>query len=104
MTPTIYNDVKEYVQFQQFLFDTMWKETIPADERIREIENGINKREILEVITEPVEILSIANKLIDSAHSELLLLFSTPDAFYFFERAGIVGRLENAIKEKRHTR
>ena len=100
MTPTIYNDVKEYVQFQQFLFDTMWKETIPADERIREIEDGINKREILEVITEPVEILSIANKLIDSAHSELLLLFSTPDAFYFFERAGIVERLENAIKEK----
>ncbi|MGB6675027.1 MAG: histidine kinase dimerization/phospho-acceptor domain-containing protein, partial [Candidatus Nitrosopolaris sp.] len=37
----IYSNVKEIVEHQQYVFETLWNKAIPADQKIREIEEGI---------------------------------------------------------------
>lgn len=34
----IYSNVKEIVEHQQYIFDTLWNKAIPAINRIREVE------------------------------------------------------------------
>ena len=37
----IYSNVKEIVEHQQYIFETLWNKAIPANQKIREIEEGI---------------------------------------------------------------
>ena len=37
----IYSNVKELIEHQKYVFETLWSKTIPAEQRIREIEEGI---------------------------------------------------------------
>jgi len=37
----IFSDVKEIVEHQQYVFDTFWDKAIPAEQKIREIEEGV---------------------------------------------------------------
>ncbi|MGH9926193.1 MAG: hypothetical protein ACRD5B_12540, partial [Nitrososphaeraceae archaeon] len=37
----IYTNVKELVEHQKYVFETLWSKTIPAEQRIQEIEEGI---------------------------------------------------------------
>ena len=41
LTQVIYSNVKEVVEQAQYIFDTLWNTTIPAEEKIRELEEGI---------------------------------------------------------------
>jgi two-component system, OmpR family, sensor histidine kinase VicK len=62
----IYSNVKEFVEHQGYVFDSFWSRAIPAEQRIREIEEGIENVNI-EIIENPKEALKIAQKLIRSA-------------------------------------
>ena len=46
----IYSYVKEIVEHQRNVFDTLWTRAIPAEERIEQIEEGV-EHEFLQVIT-----------------------------------------------------
>ena len=37
----IYSNVKELIEHEKYVFETLWSKTIPAEQRIREIEEGI---------------------------------------------------------------
>ncbi len=37
----IFSNVPEIVEQQQFIFDTFWDKAIPAEQKIKEIEEGI---------------------------------------------------------------
>jgi two-component system, OmpR family, sensor histidine kinase VicK len=37
----IYSNVRELVEQQQYVFDTLWNKSIPSQEKIKEIEEGI---------------------------------------------------------------
>ena len=41
----IYSNVKELIEHQKYIFETLWSKTIPAEKRIREIEEGIVRYE-----------------------------------------------------------
>ncbi|MDQ3852495.1 MAG: hypothetical protein M3299_06645 [Thermoproteota archaeon] len=69
------------MEFQHYLFEALWKKAIPARQRIREIEEGA-KREIVEVIQDPFEIQKISYEHVKSAKKEILLIFSTANAFH----------------------
>jgi phosphatidylserine/phosphatidylglycerophosphate/cardiolipin synthase-like enzyme len=47
----IYSDVGEVIEQQHYIFDSLWNKSIYADEKIREIEEGIES-EFYEVITD----------------------------------------------------
>lgn len=53
-TEVIYSNFDEVVAQGQYIFDTLWKHSIPANKRIREIEEGIEpiKTEVLETAEE----------------------------------------------------
>ncbi len=36
----IYTNVRELVEQQQYIFDTLWNKSMPADEKIKEIEEN----------------------------------------------------------------
>jgi len=52
----VYSNVKEVVEQGQYLFETLWSKTLPADQRIREIEKGVIRYETI-VIDNPEEII-----------------------------------------------
>jgi hypothetical protein len=41
LTQVIFSSVKEVVEQGQYIFDTLWNTAIPAEQRIREIEEGV---------------------------------------------------------------
>jgi hypothetical protein len=58
----------------------LWNKAIPAKHRIKEIEQGA-KREFIETIKEPEEISRLVHNLIKSATEEMVILFSSANAF-----------------------
>ncbi|HYY65855.1 MAG TPA: hypothetical protein VE622_01860, partial [Nitrososphaeraceae archaeon] len=46
----IYSNVKDLVQQQKYVFESLWSKAIPAEQRIREIEEGaiLGKTEIIQ--------------------------------------------------------
>ena len=79
--------VRVLVEQHKYFFETIWKKAIPARQRIREIEEGA-KREFVETIRDPSEIQRMGFDLIENAEEEILILFSTPNAFFLQERGG----------------
>ena len=91
----IYSNAEEIVEQQQYIFDTLWRKAIPAEQKIREIEEGIEP-EIIETIRDPVEIQMLGFELVKSATYEILVIFSTANAFHRQERAGSMELFEEA--------
>jgi two-component system, OmpR family, sensor histidine kinase VicK len=98
LTQVIYSNVKEVVEQQQYFFDMLWQKAIPAIERIKEIEEGIVPN-IIEAIRDPKEIQRRGLGLFESAKREILIIFSTANAFRRQERVGML-RLLNKLAEK----
>jgi len=68
----IFSTMKAIVEQQQYFFEMLWKQSIPIKRRIGEIEEGL-KREYIETLQEPREILDLASRLISFASEEILL-------------------------------
>src|ERR671932_842262 len=51
VTQTIYSNAKAILEQHRYFFETLWNKAIPAEQRIRELEQGIEP-EFLEVITD----------------------------------------------------
>jgi len=84
LAQVIYSDVEEIIEQQQYFFDTIWRNGIPAKRRIREIEDGL-KREFIDTIKDSNEIEKITFNLLRSATEEILILFSGANTFRRYE-------------------
>jgi hypothetical protein len=58
----IYSNVKEIVRHEQYVFDTFWNKAIPAEEKIREIEEGVLPN-FIEILRNPFEVQKKAYEL-----------------------------------------
>ena len=58
----------------------------------------INKNETFEIINDPVQVQELGSRLAWSSESEILLLFSTSNAFHRQERIGILTKLQEMRK------
>jgi two-component system, OmpR family, sensor histidine kinase VicK len=104
LTQVFYSNAKEVVRQGQYIFDTFWHKAIPAEDRIREIEEGI-KPDFIETIRDPTRVQNIAFDLVKSCKEEILTIFSTSNAFLRQERAGGLALLnETAIGGKKSVR
>ncbi|MGB7954353.1 MAG: HAMP domain-containing sensor histidine kinase [Candidatus Nitrosopolaris sp.] len=95
----IYSNVKEIVEQQQYLFEGFWNRAIPAEPRIKEIEEGIILGDT-EVIQDPLKVQERFIHLVKSAKEEILLILPTINAFYREERLGIIRLLKEATVER----
>src|SRR5215210_3236091 len=104
LTQVFYSNANEVVKQGQYVFDTFWHKAIPAEDRIREIEEGI-KPDFIETIRDPTRVQNIAFDLVKSCKEEILTIFSTSNAFLRQERAnGLVLLNETAIGGKKSVR
>jgi two-component system sensor histidine kinase VicK len=99
LTQLIHSNVKAFVEQQQYFFETLWSRAIPAEQRIREIEEGIEP-EVIETIREPKVTQERVFELIKSAKEEILIIFSTSNAFRRQEKAGAIDLLIMTAKSK----
>ena len=91
--------VKTFLEQQQYVFDTLWKKTVPAEHRIKEIEEGI-PIERTEAISDPPAIDTIYQRIISEAREEILLIFPTVNAFARQKKMGIFDLLKKQQSEK----
>ena len=95
----IWSNSRGLISQHQYLYDTLWNSAIPADVRIREIEQGIAP-EIIEAIRDSSETQKLALKLVENAQTEVLIIFSSTGAFMRLLDAGLTERIEKSVKER----
>jgi hypothetical protein len=98
-TEGIRSTTRVFVEQQQYFFETLWNKAIPARQRIKEIEQGA-KRDFVETITDPYEIQKLGFDLIKRAGEEILILFSTANAFRRQVKAGALALLKEAASQR----
>ncbi|MGB9168854.1 MAG: HAMP domain-containing sensor histidine kinase [Nitrososphaeraceae archaeon] len=75
-------NIKNFIEYKQFVFDTFWDKAIPTSNEIQEIKNDKSSKQCLKIIKNPEETIRIAINLVQSAEDEVLLLFSSANGFY----------------------
>ena len=88
----IYSNVRAMVEEQKYVFESFWNKAIPAEQRIREIEEGIEP-EVFEIIAERKKIAQTFLDLVGSAKKEALVLFPNDKAMVRADRLGIIDYL-----------
>ena len=94
ITKTIFSNIDFFVKEHQYLFEILWNKAIPANQRIKEIEEGV-KREFIETLRDPLETIELIPKIISSAYEEILVMFPTSNTFKRFESEGIIELFKN---------
>ena len=100
LTPAIYSNEKRVVEQQQYIFDTFWEKAIPAEQRIMEIENGIEPEVIETSFSNIKDIRDKAYCILNSAKIEILVLFSTYNTFHRQANAGLIKKLKEIASSK----
>ncbi|MDQ4022954.1 MAG: HAMP domain-containing histidine kinase, partial [Thermoproteota archaeon] len=88
----IYSNVKDIVQQQKYVFDSFWNRAIPIEQRIREIEEGI-EREFFEVITNHEKASQIVIDLAESVKKEALFFLPNDKSMVMMDRSGVIDYL-----------
>jgi len=103
------DDFKQFIgqegqqeQQQQFITDPFWNKAIPTEQEIREIdkETALDKPDVIQTIRDPAEILKIGFEIGKTAKDEILILFSTANAFHRFEKLGAIRTLREVVEEQ----
>lgn len=76
--------LRAFVEQQQYFFDMLWKKSIPAKQRMKEIEED-QKREFIETIQDSEETFTLASKALSSATEEILIVFSHANSLRQYE-------------------
>ena len=95
----IYSNVKAVLEQHQYLFETLWNKATPAEQKIKEIEEGIDYGNT-EVIKIPIRTKELFINLVKNAKKEILLLLPTTNAFLREERIGLIHSLSDVSKER----
>src|SRR5919108_3680250 len=83
----IYSNVKEIVEQQQYIFETLWNKAILAEQKIKEMEEGIEP-EFLEVIADHEKTSQIFLNLAKSVKHEALSLIPSGKGIIRMHRLG----------------
>ncbi len=83
LTQVIYSNVKEVVEQAQYIFDTLWKTAIPAEQKIRELEDGIIIHKT-RIIDNADEIIRELGRLLDES-KEVLSCISAPGGLQYVQ-------------------
>src|SRR5919106_1562224 len=95
----IYSSSKDMVEQQQNIFDIFWSKAIPAEQRIKEIEED-RVEEFLDIINNPEKATEIYVNLGKSIKSSALLLLPSSKALIMEYELGIVDHLIQASRNK----
>lgn len=95
----VYSNVRSIVEQQRYLFENLWNKAIPAEYKIREIEEGV-ELEKTQVIQDSRSIQKLFVDMVKSAQHEVLLILPTVNAFLREHRMGIIQLLMRAASKR----
>jgi hypothetical protein len=96
LSQAILTSVKGLVDAQQHMFENLWNKSIPAEQKISEIEHGI-KPDIIETITDPIRIQNLYLKLVNSSVTEIMLIIPPINAIRHQDDVGVMGLLKEMV-------
>jgi two-component system, OmpR family, sensor histidine kinase VicK len=88
----LYSNVKEIGEQQQYVFNTLWNKAILAEEKIKEIEEGIIP-EFTDIIQNSDESQSLEWHLLEATKEEIQIIYSTIKAYKLQESLGVMAYL-----------
>jgi two-component system, OmpR family, sensor histidine kinase VicK len=91
----IYSNVKEIIEHQRYIFETLWNKATPAEQRIKEINEGLAP-EFYDVITDREKASQAILNLAKSVKKEALFFFPNDKALVRAERLGLLDCVVNA--------
>ncbi|HZB73111.1 MAG TPA: HAMP domain-containing sensor histidine kinase, partial [Nitrososphaeraceae archaeon] len=94
----IYSNVRAILDQQQYVFETLWNKALPAEQRLREIEEGI-EAEVFETITNHEVVRQILVDLAKSVKKEALFFLPNDKAMVRIDKLGIVDYLIKASQK-----
>jgi two-component system sensor histidine kinase VicK len=92
-TQIIYSNAREVIEQQRYIFRSFWSRAIPAEQKIKEIEEGIEP-EFVEVTIDGIKAANLIVDFAKSVRKEVQLILSQPKTM---ERAGKLGVLDHLI-------
>jgi two-component system, OmpR family, sensor histidine kinase VicK len=95
LTQVFYSNAFEVVRQGQYIFDTFWDKAIPAGQRIKEIEEGIEP-EIIKNIRDPIKIHYQYIDILKSAKKEIMLIVPTTNTLKCQDKIGILRLLKRS--------
>jgi two-component system, OmpR family, sensor histidine kinase VicK len=102
LTQVIYSNVREVVEQGQYIFDTLWNNAMPAEQRIKEIEQGLEP-EVFQIVSDPNESTQILLDLAKSVKQESLILLPNDKAMVRVEKLGVIDYVIKASQENNAT-
>jgi two-component system, OmpR family, sensor histidine kinase VicK len=88
-----------YVQHFNSVFEELWKTGTSADQKIKEIEEGIDS-EIIDTIETPATVQELYSNILKSAKSDIMIILPTVNAFIRQEKTGALKLAQKAAKER----
>jgi len=92
------SDFKDFVGQHQFVSDPFWNKAIPTEQEITEIDKEIDKPDSIRVLRDPVEIQKLGIEIGKTAIDEILILYSTANAFHRQEKLGAIQSLREVVE------
>jgi two-component system sensor histidine kinase VicK len=96
----IYSNVKQIVKQQQYVFQTLWNKSIPAEQRIEEIELG-KEHEFLEVCADRIRAADVYSQFAGLTQSEALLILPSSKSLQCEYDLGILHKLVDAAAKRK---
>ena len=92
-----YSNGRQIVEQQRHIFETLWDRSIPAEQKIREIEEGIEP-DVIEVINNPSKSKVLFLSFLESATKEILVIIPSYNQFVRIEKMGVIELAKEAIE------
>jgi signal transduction histidine kinase len=86
-----------YVNHFRSVFDELWRDSVDARERIREIEKGFEIAQA-NIIQNPSEAMDCAWNILQSAEKEIIILFASANALERWINRGLAGLLHESLR------
>jgi two-component system, OmpR family, sensor histidine kinase VicK len=94
----LFSNLPEIVEQQQFVFDSFWDRALPAEHRIKEIEDGIAMPVSL-VFSNYMDAVQMEFAMIKRAKKEIQIMYSTVNAFHLQEKGGTLQLLKEVVEQ-----
>ncbi|HJT09845.1 MAG TPA: HAMP domain-containing sensor histidine kinase [Candidatus Nitrosotalea sp.] len=88
----IYSNAEQLVEVQRHIFETLWNRSIPAERKLKEIEEG-TVTEFFEVINDPRRSTEIITNLVETINNEALILLPLSKSMVRLHKLGILNHL-----------
>jgi two-component system, OmpR family, sensor histidine kinase VicK len=98
LTEVIYSSIREVVEQGQYIFDTLWSTATPAEQKIKELEEGV-EHPLIQVIGDTRTSISLAYDLIGSARHEILIMFASAKTFLLAANAYTLNHYQKALQK-----